>query len=212
LLSVQLACLAGLDPHTCGDELNYCLRARQLALLHKSDMTLLLADTEQFPPVVSDLWAKSDALGARLKAMPSLHRLLRLPGVTDMRQLINAPGTHVLSAQELALMTGKALPKAARAALLRFTAALCIESGAAPPTLGGVADSPAMNRKLLPQWQLGAQLPPYPTTMRHGPRQSLLEECFAMLTSMGGGPQAAPAPGGTGRGAGQPPEGRSNGR
>jgi hypothetical protein len=45
LLGVQLACLAGLDPHTCGNELNYCLRARQLALLHKSDMTLLLAGT-----------------------------------------------------------------------------------------------------------------------------------------------------------------------
>ena len=111
LLGKQVTCLAGIDPHLCGSELNYCMRARQLSVLHKSSMSLWLGDVEQFPPLVSELWAKTDELEARLKTVPALHRLLRLAGVTDMRQLLNARGTHVLSAKELAQLTGKALPR-----------------------------------------------------------------------------------------------------
>ena len=189
LLSMQLTGLTGLDPHACGSELNYCLRARQLAVLHKSDMALLLCGTEQFPLAVSGLWTKVDALEAQLRAIPSLCRLLRLPGLTDMRQLVNARGTHVLSAKELAQVTGRTLPRAARVALLQLTAAVC---GATPTAGRELADLPASSRRLLPAWRISSSPPPYPAKPQQGSRQRMLEECFALLTTMVGEARTAP--------------------
>ena len=204
LLTDQMACLAGLDPHTCGNELNYCLRARQLSVLHKSDMALRLKGTEQFPPMASELWAKTETQLARLKSVPALHRLIRLPGVTDMRQLLNARGTHVLSGKELALLTGRTLPRAARVALARLTTALCCDGGACPPNNKRHMDLPMACRAVLPQWRADGRRPTYPQAKQTGVRQWMIDECFALLTTMGKTastqpdgprqPQPAPAP------------------
>ena len=195
-LSRQATCLAGLDPHFCGNELNYCLRARQLAVLHKSNMTLWLGETEQFPRIVSELWAKTGDLEARLRAIPALHRLLRLPGVTDLRQLLNARGTHVLSAKELAQLAGKtnSLPRGARVALLQFTRALCCEDAAKAPRHTHLVDLPAASRTVLPQWRVEVRCPAYPSGPQAGARQRMIEECFAILTAMGQEPRDGPAP------------------
>ena len=207
LLSKQAACLAGLDPHSCGNELNYCLRARQLSVLHKSDMALWLGDEEQFPPLVSDLWAKTDELETRLKSLPALHRLVRLPRVTDLRQLLNAQGTHVLSARELAQVTGRALPRGARMALLQFTRALCCEENKSTsrqerPT----TDLPAESRSVLPKWRIETRCPAYLTTdQQAGARQRTIEDCFALLTARGQPQEQPPAQEGEAQADGQPP-------
>ena len=182
LLSTQLECLAGLDPHACGNELSYCLRARQLSVLHRSGLKLWQHDEERFPPAVSGLWTKSEALRAHLSVVPKLHRLMRLPGITDLRQLINAPGTHVLSAGQLELATGRALPKSARASLARLTAALC----------GGDAmrdslDLPPSRRLLLPEWRVQVGPPTYAAgPKQEGRHQRTIEQCVAMLTALVG--------------------------
>ena len=193
LLTAQLKSLNGMDPHACGAELNYCIRARQLATLHASDMQLRLRGQEQFPLLVSGLWSKAATFETNLRTMPALRRLLRLPGITDIRQLINAPGTHVLSARQLEIMTGRALPKAASLALAHLTATLC----SAQPAAGGTPNlAPTQTeRKLLAKWTL----PPaaeYPRTQGDGRAQRTIGECMRLLTDMtgAGGPPPTQAP------------------
>ena len=192
LLATQLECLAGLDPHTCGNELNYCLRARQLSVLHQSDLRLWHQEEEQFAPAVSELWAKSEELRSHLSAIPSLHRLLRLPGVTDLRQLLNAPGTHVLSARQLELITGRALPKSARTSLARLTRALCGGDATHNTDESGQRDLAPALRRVLPQWRAHVGAPTYAAGAPHeGRHQKTIEQCVAMLTAMTAGPPTA---------------------
>jgi hypothetical protein len=120
LLSKQLAQLHGLDPHLCKEESRCMLRARQLACLHRCDLNVV----QQGAPVYEKLIAPLlDRIATHVDERAScfIRPLYSLPGVTGPHHLLEAQGTHVLTASALTQRFGGLIHKSHLCALQRFT-------------------------------------------------------------------------------------------
>ena len=120
LLNLQLRLIG--DDKVTVEEAKYCLRLRQLALCHNNDLDIIKDDVEQFrtnPQIVQSLM-RLNPINKDTPWTHSTHFLqpLLCLGITDLRDLLEPGGKHIIDGRTLRLQLGRRKVKAKHIAAL----------------------------------------------------------------------------------------------